>query len=54
MTGHPSEVVPDHPFGPSSDYPIGPVTRSAHPSLVRTSMPHLGDGIDDNTNGPQQ
>jgi hypothetical protein len=54
MTAHPFGRVSDHPFGPLADYPIGPVTRSAHPSLVRTSTPHFGDGDDDHTNGPQQ
>jgi hypothetical protein len=54
MTDHPFGPVADHPFGPPADHPIGPVTRSAHPSLVPTSMPHHGDGIDDHTNGLQR
>jgi len=32
-------------------YGVTPLTR---PSLFRASMPHHGDGIDDNTTGPQQ
>jgi hypothetical protein len=30
------------------------VTPVTSPSLFGASMPHHGDGIDDNTNGPQQ
>jgi hypothetical protein len=54
VADHPFGPVADHPFGPPADHPIGPVTRSAHPSLVPTSMPHHGDGIDDHTNGLQR
>jgi hypothetical protein len=54
MTGHLFGRLPDHPFGSSTNHPFGGVTRSVRPSLVRTSMSHLGDGIDDNTNGLQR
>jgi len=30
------------------------VTPTARPSLVRTSLPHHGDGCDDHMNGPHR